>query len=71
MSHPFDDAEFATVLKQKVSNTSLKVLLFVNKFYTKIYVNNENNDWIELGYGELGRETRDYLKSLIKAKRVM
>ena len=53
MSHPFDDAEFATVLKQKVSNTSLKVLLFVNKFYTKIYVNNENNDWIELGYGEL------------------
>ena len=71
MSHPFDDAEFATVLKQNVSNTSLKVLLFVNKFYTKIYLNNENNDWIELGYGELGKETRDYLKSLIKAKRVL
>jgi hypothetical protein len=56
MSHPFDDAEFATVLKQNVSNTSLKVLLFVNKFYTKIYLNNENNDWIELGYGELGKK---------------
>lgn len=71
MSHPFDDVEFAVALKDKVSNTSLKVLLFVNKFYTKIYVNNENNDWIELGYGELGRETRDYLKLLIKAKRVL
>lgn len=71
MSHPFDDAEFATVLKEKVSNTSLKVLLFVNKFYTKIYLNNENNDWIELGYGELGKETRAFLKSLIKTKRVL
>ena len=66
MSNTFDDAEFAAALKDKVSNTSLNVLLFVNKFYTKIYLNNENNDWIELGYGELGRETRDYLKLLIK-----
>ena len=71
MSNTFDDAEFAAALKDKVSNTSLNVLLFVNKFYTKIYLNNENNDWIELGYGELGRETRDYLKLLIKAKRVL
>ncbi|MCU4581181.1 SAVED domain-containing protein [Acinetobacter gyllenbergii] len=73
MTISFNDSEFVSILKDKIDDQNSRVLLFVNKFYAKIYlsINFEENEWQDLGFGELGLEIKSFLKPLIKKRRVL
>lgn len=73
MDISFSDFDFVSILKDKIVDQNSKILLFVNKFYAKIYlsINFEDSEWHDLGSGELGIEIKSFLKPLIKQRRVL
>src|SRR5690606_31471391 len=73
VSIAFNDSEFATILKKQLLQVDSKILLYLNKFYAKIYVrkSEDENPGIELGSGELGEEVVAALKPWITKKRLL
>lgn len=69
----FNDSEFATILNEQLLQVDSKILLYLNKFYAKIYVRKSENEghWIELGSGELGEGVVAALKPCIRKKRLL